>query len=649
MKINRLSITNFLIIGKADINLNNRGLLLVQGVNDDDSSARSNGAGKSAIIDSVSWCLYGETARGESGDSVVNDVAKKNCNVTLTIEDEGSIYIISRSRKCAINKNDLLVYKQTDESTKVNLTEGTTKLTQELINKIIGCSYEVFVAAIYSSQETMLNLPEMTDKQLKLIVEESAGVDKLQAAYELAVFSLNDTSREVKKKKDDINSRSEHLKEINEEMEEIKKNERRYGEKIKRDIDEILKEIKEKNRIQLTLSDESNVNAYINELSSKLTLERAKISTILNKEKEKQANINTFISSLQKAFNKIEVNHDSLKYTCKKMKTELANISARVGKPCSECGKEYQEGDIKDASEALKNNLVEKLKELKTASLTMERAKKDLEDAILEKEKMENEAITIDDILVECDELQSLVKYGQKSLDDIRRNKKEIKELQIKKDRLDEELKDNPYLESLRYKEEKREVLESVINIAKQELISLEQEEADMTQVVDVFSRSGVRAHILDTVTPFLNKKTAEYLGVLSDGNISATWSTLSRTSKGELREKFSIDVEKQNGSKSFKGLSGGEKRKVRLSTAMALCDLVASRATKPIEFQFYDEVDHALDEAGLERLMTILEKRGKEKGTVLIISHNSLNDWGAESITVVNKGGVSEVFDVCC
>lgn len=647
MKIKKLSITNFLIIGKAEINLDNRGLLLVQGTNDDDSSARSNGAGKSTIIESVSWCLYGETARGEFGDSVVNEIAKKNCNVTLTIEDGGDVYVVSRNRKCSVNKNDLLLYKQIDESL-VNVTEGTTKLTQELVNKIVGCSYSVFVAAIYSSQETMLNLPEMTDKQLKLIVEESAGVDRLQSAYELAISSFNDIANSVKKRQADIELKVGYLEDIINEINEATIGAEKHEAMLKGEIEHTLSEINAEKMKRRVLHSKTEIGTYNRSIENELEKKKKEISACLQKDKEKRLEINTLISLLEKNHNKSEANYEVLKNECKRTKSELENVNSMMGKPCSKCGKKHKKEDISDVSENLTDKLVKGLKELKSAKEIAGSASEELKVALLKREELEDESVSIENILMECDELQSLINCGLKEIDEIVKAEAKLKELECKIDKLNKDLECNPYIDILKSKKEKRSSLEIAINRSKEELLTLEQEESDMLLVAEVFSRGGVRAHVLDTVTPFLNEKTAEYLGTLSDGNISAVWSTLSKTSKGELREKFSIDVEKQNGSKSFKGLSGGEKRKVRLSTAMALCDLVASRATKPIEFQFYDEVDHALDEAGLERLMTILEKRGKEKGTVLIISHNSLNDWGADSITVVNKGGVSEVYDVC-
>ena len=148
----------------------------------------------------------------------------------------------------------------------------------------------------------------------------------------------------------------------------------------------------------------------------------------------------------------------------------------------------------------------------------------------------------------------------------------------------------------------------------------------------------------MDHVAPFLNARTGHYLSALSDGNLKAIWSTLTKTAKGELREKFSIEVENATGGKSFGLLSGGEKRKVRLACAMALQDVVAQRASKPVELFMADEIDDALDEAGLERLMGLLDEKARERGTVLVISHHSLQDWIREVAVVTKEGGKATI-----
>ena len=161
-----------------------------------------------------------------------------------------------------------------------------------------------------------------------------------------------------------------------------------------------------------------------------------------------------------------------------------------------------------------------------------------------------------------------------------------------------------------------------------------------------VFGSAGVRAHILDTITPLLNDRTARYLDILSDGKLSAVWTTLSMTKKGELRENFNISVKNAVGGGSFESLSGGEKRKVRVACCLALQEVVASRATKPIELFIADEVDHALDESGVERLIGVLTEKAETCGSLFVISHNPLRSWITNAIVVKKKNGFSEIVE---
>ncbi|WEU67349.1 hypothetical protein [Xanthomonas phage JGB6] len=119
---------------------------------------------------------------------------------------------------------------------------------------------------------------------------------------------------------------------------------------------------------------------------------------------------------------------------------------------------------------------------------------------------------------------------------------------------------------------------------------------------------------------------------------------TLTQNSDGDYVESFHIDVTSKHGITKFGQLSGGEKRKVRLACAMALQDLVSTRAIKPIKLFIADEIDHALDDVGLELLMGVLEEKAKALGTMLIISHNSLSDWCKNRLTVVKEDGASTI-----
>jgi DNA repair exonuclease SbcCD ATPase subunit len=320
----------------------------------------------------------------------------------------------------------------------------------------------------------------------------------------------------------------------------------------------------------------------------------------------------------------------------------LADVASQVGKPCDTCGKPTDEHDVEDlkahraAHVALvKTNLqsalrlyAEKKAEAEAARTAMDFFRSGMTDVSAASEELSN----VNETLHDCAELEFQVGQYSKDIEAL----KELARTKM--------TEPNPW--SGQVTARAKVLADAIVELTDAETdYNRLQAQADLLeQACKVFGPAGVRAHILDTVTPFLNAQTGEYLGALSDGNIRAIWSTLDKTAKGELREKFNIAVTHDKGGKNFKGISGGEKRKVRIATALALQDMVASRATKPINLFMADEIDDALDDAGLERLMGVLDRKAKERGTVLVISHNALTDWIDSVITVTKSGGLSTV-----
>lgn len=648
MKIASAIIENFLTIGHAEISLDNKGLVLIQGDNRDDPSTVSNGAGKSSVPDAISWCLYGITARGVSGDSVVNNTVGNNCRVTVTVTDGDVKYEIRRHRKHKSGKNALMVDKYVADSFGVwthegNLTKGTDKLTQDVVDKIMGCSHEVFCAAIYAGQENMPDIPQMTDKQLKVLVEEGAGIDRLQQAYEVAKLRNQAATKAL----DACSAKLEATKvNINRLENDLTAHRKRY---IDWEDDKLIRIAGAKQEAKDLIVEAQKVKATIDEEGLKKARaelgESEKRLESLGEEAENEKALADVVTTMRAELATAKSAAHLAARTALTLKAELENIEKRVGTPCGECGKLYCEDDLDEAHKIAEAKL-------SAARIDVERADKAFK-ACAENERQALSALeTYRATMTDVSAILALQRSLRASI-----SVEEKKALQVDKltrdakNKLDVvrkiEAESNPYTDIVEDTNNRhaRALVESAA--IGEELKTLEEAAEIAKGVVDVFGPAGVRAHILDTVTPFLNARTSEYLGKLSDGNISAVWNTISATAKGELREKFNIEVTNDKGADSFAGLSGGEKRKVRLATSMALQDLVASRATKPIDLFIADEVDHALDEAGLERLMGILEEKAREHGTVLVISHNSLGEWIREQALVVKEGGISRIEGV--
>ncbi|GKN50083.1 AAA family ATPase [Klebsiella variicola] len=637
MKFLTLEVENFMALANAKVELDQRGLVLIQGVNAGDSSAASNGAGKSTLMNSLMWCIYGETSHGVKGDDVLSTGHEKNCRVKVTIEDEGKRYAIIRHRKHKEFKNRLIVRGEDGD-----MTKGKDSLTQEFVERLIGASKEVFMASIYASQEAMPDLPGMSDKNLKTIVEEAAGVDRLTKAYAIARERANAAAARMETTKTKMDACLSLVESAQNELESAKTS----SEAWERDRSE---------RLNVARADLVGAEVTLTEVEMELRSLPEQIrdtENAIGKEREKLASKEEHDAKLVKVRGAITDIRASIRITeniqkeamqrARAFKVKAEEVNTKVGEPCPTCGKAYCVEDLSTVKESFVEQARSEISQAQASATSVAKYQEHLEKAL----KIESSLVaSTPDVSAIISRIEQLTK----ELGTLRHREKEVVAVEAlvararsEVDRITKET--NPFLAVIKRHEESLAANKSNYGVLKTELKNIQEQALLLDKARQVYSPAGVRSHILTSVTPFLNAQTAEYLNTLSDGNIVAEWSTMESTKKGEWRDKFNISVRKIGASKTFQTLSGGEKRKVRIACSLALQDLVASRASKNIELFIGDEIDDALDTAGLERLMGILEAKARERGTVMIISHKEMKSWFRETITVEVKEGRSYV-----
>ena len=637
MKFLTLEVENFMALANAKVELDQRGLVLIQGVNAGDSSAASNGAGKSTLMNSLMWCIYGETSHGVKGDDVLSTGHEKNCRVKVTIEDEGKRYAIIRHRKHKEFKNRLIVRGEDGD-----MTKGKDSLTQEFVERLIGASKEVFMASIYASQEAMPDLPGMSDKNLKTIVEEAAGVDRLTKAYAIARERANAAAARMETTKTKMDACLSLVESAQNELESAKTS----SEAWERDRNE---------RLDVARADLVGAEVTLTEVEMELRSLPEQIrdtENAIGKEREKLASKEEHDAKLVKVRGAITDIRASIRITeniqkeaiqrARAFKVKAEEVNTKVGEPCPTCGKAYCLEDLSTVKESFVEQARSEISQAQASATSVAKYQEHLEKAL----KIESSLVaSTPDVSAIISRIEQLTK----ELGTLRHREKEVVAVEAlvararsEVDRITKEI--NPFLAVIKRHEESLAANKSNYGVLKTELKNIQEQALLLDKARQVYSPAGVRSHILTSVTPFLNAQTAEYLNTLSDGNIVAEWSTMESTKKGEWRDKFNISVRKIGASKTFQTLSGGEKRKVRIACSLALQDLVASRASKNIELFIGDEIDDALDTAGLERLMGILEAKARERGTVMIISHKEMKSWFRETITVEVKEGRSYV-----
>ena len=119
-----------------------------------------NGQGKSALLDAMTWAVWGE-ARKSSGrkkpDEDLIRIGTQHMEVTFTFDLEGDRYRVSRSfYRSSSGKTtqpglEFQVYAPEDETYRP-LTGGSMRETQEIIDRTLGLDYDTFINSAFLLQ-----------------------------------------------------------------------------------------------------------------------------------------------------------------------------------------------------------------------------------------------------------------------------------------------------------------------------------------------------------------------------------------------------------------------------------------------------------------------------------------------------------------
>lgn len=146
-----------------------------------------NGAGKSSILDGLTWALFGKS-RSKSDDDVVNRVAARQGGmavVQLTFEQEGQAYRVIRQKKYG-GKSTLEFQLSLGHDQWKTLTEGRIRQTQAAIETLLNMNYDTFTNASFFLQGRADEFTTKTAGKRKEILADLLGVNRWDAYREAA-------------------------------------------------------------------------------------------------------------------------------------------------------------------------------------------------------------------------------------------------------------------------------------------------------------------------------------------------------------------------------------------------------------------------------------------------------------------------------
>jgi len=255
-----------------------------------------NGAGKSTMMETISFALFGQVHKKIKKEQIVNWSNKRNCEIQLSFKKDIFNYLVIRGinpDKFQIYRNDILIPRP-----------AHIKDYQKTLEDIIGLNYQTFMSLIHSNINSSEPILSMKTPQKRKFMEKIFGLE--------LYTSLNDKSnnkiKSIKEKefKDtvsiDLNTRS--INDANERISRLKRNILMFkSSKI-----ELNDEIEKLNDID---EDEDNLQEKLNDVNNNIKNYNSKYAyyQLINNNIDNKKNLISFkIKNLKSSIKKLDEN-----------------------------------------------------------------------------------------------------------------------------------------------------------------------------------------------------------------------------------------------------------------------------------------------------------------------------------------------------
>jgi len=678
IQIKKLTVKNFMSVGNATqgIDFDRRDLTLVLGENLDlGGDGSRNGTGKTTIINALSYALYGNALSNIRKDNLVNKTNGKNMLVSLDFNVGGQDYRIERGRK----PNVLKFYVNHEAQAATDEAQGENRETQEVIERIMGMSHDMFkhVLALNTYTEPFLSL-KANDQ--RAIIEQLLGITLLSERAD-RIKELNRLTRDsISQEEFRIRAEQEANKRIEEQIESLRRRQVLWQKKYDSDLHVLVGQYDELSKINIEVelqahrdlsvwSDQKKQQETYNSLVARSTAWKQKHQAELQAAGRAYLDKNCISIDIELAawaqladytqkskdiadLNKlIERCVQDEKKEVKLVEKLRAEIEELRNHKCYACGQDFHDANHESVLASKEKALQEAaLQALATNTQWIEHT-----DALLKLGELGTKPVTHykteAEAIRHASELASLkqaVDAKEAEVDPFAEQLTELTEVDpgtqpvTHYDTEAEAIKHSSQVASLLaqitnkhgetdpYTEQIDEMtgqaLQTVSYDHLNELTRV-QEHQDFLLKLLTSKDSFVRKKIIDQNLSYLNSRLTHYLDRMG----------LPHTVK--FMNDLSVNIEELGRELDFDNLSRGERTRLILSMSWAFRDVWESLYS-PINLLFIDElIDNGLDTQGVENALALLKKMSRERHkSIWLVSHRDELAGRVENILKVVK-----------
>lgn len=606
INLHTLTILGFMpFADKQVIDLSGAGVVGVRGVNRDDAGKESNGSGKSAIFEALTFVLFDRTIRETKYKTDIISKGASEAVVTLTFSVGTDNYEITNRR--------------TASAVKRTATKNGTVIRPADISESVFGGYDMFVNTVMF--HGMVDaFSEWADADKKSFINRIIDVQFLERCRDTASAELSRVIASCAIKEGvlerltaDIALKEDNLKEVLAQTRDGNNlaDAKQRAIKLRRDI--------------------KNITDILVARGGERDVAQARIAGRLAK-----------YEAAQKALVPIKDNYSKANATvilaqerCDAMKVNLAKVKAGHGTECVSCGMtiDARKSNLTSGSTiARATHAVKAAKDSAKAALDKYGEYKAAEERRSERlERAQGKYIALQNEVVSLAEKKKSYTESLATIEESIRRSEAIFEQTERR--------------ALALRKQVGDAKDALV-VVQDDLKNLEIQREYYSFWVEGFGKSGIQSLLLDSVLPEIGDYCNAYLAAATDGSTRIVLSPVAGTKVG-VSDRISLEVYNEVGGEGYSVASSGERKIVDLCLTLALRRFILSRFPhREASVVIFDELLESLDsESALRAINIIRSDECLSKLRVFLISHNENIVGGLDAkITVTKRHGKATI-----
>jgi exonuclease SbcC len=641
--------------------------------------AGENGAGKSSILDAITWALWGK-ARSNSPDDLIHQ-GETEMRVALTFLQGDERFRVIRQRKSGKRGSSILEFQVWDNTVDSwrRLSDATIRDTQGKIDELLRLDYETFVNSAFLLQGRADEFTKKTPAQRKQVLTNILGLT-IWEIYEGRVRDRINVTRagieRLEGRLAEIDRELSQRDQYEKELEEAETRARTLGEQLavsekewssleetrtelvglQRQIDDLTRRIQQREtEIDEVVSEQKAADEQADRAAIEAVLQsvQASLDALKPFEQERQALEADREQATKEAATLRGIN-EALGPETEPIKARVETLQAADEPICPTCNQPLSEehshsliaeleADVDARREQYRKNR-ERIGVLEKNIADLEQRRKELNERLAERPSLEKKAGELEAALGHADDAKKRAQTLQARLDrwkkELAADKDERKKLDKRADKSEEQLRQasltladlDRFRADKRLADERvgaaRQQIAAIVALEKQRVQRIAERDAEAEALIDyeelreAFSKRGVPAMIIETAVPELERTANELLVRMTEGRMHVRIETQREIKTGELREALDIIISDELGSRPYELYSGGEAFRIDFAIRIALSRLLANRAGAQLRSLFIDEGFGTQDLRGREHLVSAINSIQDDFDLILVITH---------------------------